>query len=102
MISWIQKYFQKHFRLVFATILVAMALPLIVIYSQSSGLGQGGRRTLEQTFFGHNLGNEADARQIMRDGAFSAQLRGAFQASADQIQQYSLTRVAGLASILGK
>ncbi|HET7536581.1 MAG TPA: peptidyl-prolyl cis-trans isomerase [Candidatus Didemnitutus sp.] len=96
MISWIQKYFQKHFRIVFAAVLVAMAVPLIVIYSQSSGLGQGGHRTLQQSFFGHNLGNEADARQVMRDGNFSAQLRGAYQANPDQIQQYALTRVAGL------
>jgi peptidyl-prolyl cis-trans isomerase D len=97
MISWIQKYFQKHFRFVFALVLLAMAVPLVVIYSQSSGLGQGSHRTLQQNFFGHNLGSEADTRQIMRDGNFSAQLRGARQVSPEQIQQYSLTRIAGLA-----
>lgn len=97
MISWIQKYFQKHFRLVFAMVLLAMAVPLVVIYSQSSGLGQGGHRTLEQKFFGRNLGNEAEVSQLMRDGSFSAQLRGAYQVSSAQVQQYALTRVAGLA-----
>ena len=39
MISWIQRYFQKHFRLVFAAILIAVALPMVFIYSASGGTG---------------------------------------------------------------
>ena len=97
MISWIQKYFQRHFRLVFALVLLAMAVPLVVIYSQSSGIGRAGSRILERPYFGHNLGNEAEAARIFRDGSLSAQLRGAYQASSSQLQQYGLSRVAGLA-----
>lgn len=97
MISWIQRYFSKHFRLVFVIVLVAIGLPMVVIYSQSSGLGHADRRAREQPFFGHNLANEQDAARIMRDGQFSAQLRGAFQASGPQLQQFALNRAAGLA-----
>ncbi len=97
MISWIQKYFQKHFRLVFGVVLVAIALPMVVIYSQSSGLGHGGSRMLERPFFGHNLGNEQDGGQLVRDGNLSAQLMGGYQLSGAQIEQYAMSRAAALA-----
>ncbi len=97
MISWIQTYFQKHFRLVFIVMLLAMAVPLVVIYSQSSGLGHSGPKSIEQPFFGHNLGNEQETRRLMLDAQFSAQLRASQPPSAGQLQQYALNRVAGLA-----
>ena len=37
MISWIQRYFQKHFRLVFIVLLIAIGLPMVVIYSAGGG-----------------------------------------------------------------
>jgi len=97
MISWIQKYFQKHFRLVFGMILIAMAVPLVVIYSQSSGLGRASSRQREQMFFGNNLGNEAVMSRAIADAAHSNQLRGNYQSDSGQIQQYALIRLAGLA-----
>jgi peptidyl-prolyl cis-trans isomerase D len=97
MISWIQKYFQKHFRLVFGTILIAMAVPLVVIYSQSSGLGRASARQLERPFFGYNLGNETVMNRAFADASRSSQFRGNFRADAGQIQQYALIRLAGLA-----
>ena len=98
MISWIQKYFQKHFRLVFALILIAVALPLVVVYSSSSGsIGRAGTKSLERPFFGLNLGNEEQARRIFIDGSLSAQLKAGYTAlQGAQLQQYSLQRIAGL------
>lgn len=97
MISWIQRYFQKHFRIVFIIVLVAVALPMVVIYSASGGGGDHrAGKLLEQPFFGRNLGNADEARRIMNDGNLSAQLRGDYQA-VQNLQQYSLQRVAGLA-----
>ena len=99
MISWIQRYFHKHFRLVFALILVAMGVPMVVIYSSSgSGIGQAGSKVLERPFFNVNLGNEEQSRRVFTDGNLSAQLKAGYSAlQGAQLQQYSLQRVAGLA-----
>jgi peptidyl-prolyl cis-trans isomerase D len=97
MISWIQKYFQKHFRLVFGTILIAMAVPLVVIYSQSAGIGRASARTVERPFFGYNLGNEAVMAQAVADTSRSLRLRGNFRGDPSEIQQEALVRLAGLA-----
>lgn len=98
MISWIQKYFQRHFRLVFLAVLVAVALPMIVIYSSSgSGGGRSGTKVLERPFFGVNLANPEQTRRVFSDGELSAYLRAGYAAlQGGQLQQYSLQRVAGL------
>lgn len=97
MISWIQTYFQKHFRTVFAVLLAGVIISFVFTIGAAPGIGRAGNKVLEQPFFGHNLGNEQDARRVFRDGNFSAQLRGAYQASGAQLQEYSLSRIAGLA-----
>jgi len=99
MISWIQKYFHRHFKLVFIMILVAMGIPMVVIYSTSGGgVGSAGNRVLERPFFHVNLGNEAQSRQVFTDGSLSAQLKAGYAAlQGAQIQQYALQRIAGLA-----
>lgn len=98
MISWIQKYFQKHFRLVFLVVLLAIGLPMVFIYSQSSGIGQGGQRVREQLYFGINLANQEQATRVFGDGQLSAFLRTGYQGlQGGELQQYSLQRVAGLA-----
>ncbi len=100
MISWIQRYFQKHFRLVFLVILIAVAVPMVFIYSASGGAGdgQGTSRLLERPFFGYNLGNAEQTRRIMTDGTWSIRLKAGYDAlQGEQVQQYALQRIAGLA-----
>jgi peptidyl-prolyl cis-trans isomerase D len=98
MISWIQKYFQRHFKLVFFVILIAVGLPMVVIYSQSSGIGHGEGRVREQPFFNVNLANQEQARRVMTEGELSGYLRAGYAAlQGGQLQEYSLQRVAGLA-----
>lgn len=97
MISWIQTYFQKHFKLVFALLLIAVIVPFVFVIGATPGIGRAERKRLEQPFFGHNLGNETEASRLFRDAQFSAQLRGAFQATGPQLQQFALNRIAGLA-----
>jgi|CXWL01.1.fsa_nt_gi peptidyl-prolyl cis-trans isomerase D len=100
MISWIQRYFQKHFRLVFAVILIAVAVPMVFIYSASGGTGdgQGTGKLLERPFFGYNLGNAEQTRRIFSDGTWSIRLKAGYDAlQGDQVQQYALQRIAGLA-----
>ena len=99
MITWIQRYFQKHFKFVFLLVLAAMAIPLIVIFSPSSGAGgRAGGKVNERPFFNVNLGNEEQATRVFTDGSLSAQLKAGYYALQEgQLQQYSLQRVAGLA-----
>jgi len=97
MISWIQTTFQKHTKFFLLFLLIVITIPFVFTIGAAPGIGQAGHKTLEQEFFGYNLGNEQQARRIMSDGSFSAQLRGAYQASGAQVQQYALSRVAGLA-----
>lgn len=97
MISWIQTYFQKHFRTIFAVLLGVTIISFVFTIGAAPGIGRAGNKVLEQPFFGHNLGNEQEARQVFRDGQFSAQLQGNYQASSGQIQEFSLGRIAGLA-----
>jgi peptidyl-prolyl cis-trans isomerase D len=99
MISWIQKYFHRHFKLVFIMILVAMGIPMVVIYSTSGGgVGRAGSKVLERPFFNINLGNEAESRRVFTDGNLSAQLKAGYAAlQGAQLQQYAFQRLAGLA-----
>jgi peptidyl-prolyl cis-trans isomerase D len=97
MISWIQRYFQKHFRLVFGLILIAMAVPLIVVYSQSSGMGRAGASGPRRPFFGLDLDNEAVMAKAGGDAARSLQMRGRYSGYPMQVSEEILSRVAGLA-----
>lgn len=97
MISWIQKYFQRHFKLVFVLMLAAMAVPLIVIFTPSSGIGQGGRNGISRDFFGYNLGSQEDTGRLFGDAQLSATLKlGYAGIGGEQLQQYALQRVAAL------
>jgi len=98
MISWIQTYFQKHIRLVMLVMLLVIGLPMVFIYSQSSGIGHGESRVREQRFFSVNLANPEQAQRVFRDAELSAYLRAGYSAlQGAQLQQYGLQRIAGLA-----
>ncbi len=83
-------------KLVMFVMLMIVGVPMVFIYSQSSGLGSGDVRVREQRFFGVNLANQEQAQRVFLDGQLSAQLRLDYQAMQN-IQGYSLQRVAGLA-----
>lgn len=98
MISWIQKYFQKHFKFVFLLVLVAIGLPMVVIYSSSGGGHTENIKVLERPFFGVNLDSPEQMRRISLDSELSVFLRAGYPAlQAAQLKQYALQRVAGLA-----
>lgn len=98
MISWIQRYFQKHFRLVFLMVLVAVALPMVVIYS-TSGSGWNDRtKVLQRPFFHVDLANPEQARRLSLDADLSANLHPEiYYRLGGQLQRYALQRIAGLA-----
>jgi peptidyl-prolyl cis-trans isomerase D len=98
MITWIQKYFQHHFRAIFAVLLVLIIISFVFTIGASPGLGDGERRTVERPFFGYNLSLQQDQSRLMGDAGLSANLQmGAFgNLESDQIQNYAFQRAATL------
>ena len=99
MISWIQRYFQHHFRIVFGLVLLATIVGFIIAFS-GSNYGRGGvqqptPRTRE--FFGYNLGNTEDQSRLFSDANLSATLQTGYSSldNAD-LQNYALQRAAAL------
>jgi len=99
MISWIQRYFQHHFRMVFALLLGGVIISFVFTIGAAPGIGRPDRGGLiERQFFGYNLGLQADQERLMGDASLSASLRvgGFAQLDNEQIQNYAFQRAAAL------
>jgi peptidyl-prolyl cis-trans isomerase D len=97
MISWIQRTFQRHFKLVFAFLLFAMAVPLIVIFNPSSGFGRSDRKVVSRPFFGLNLASQEDQLRLRGDANLSVSLQlGSMDLEESQLMDYALQRRASL------
>jgi peptidyl-prolyl cis-trans isomerase D len=97
MISWIQRTFQHHFRLIFAVLLIGMVIPFIFTIGSTPGVGRAERTTVSREFFGHNLLSQEQNRELMEDTRLSAELQyGTTNVSQEQLQYYMYQRVASL------
>jgi len=97
MISWIQKTFQQHFRIIFLVLLVLVIIAFVFTIGASPGLGNASNRTLNRPFFGLNLGNQEDQQRLFRDTGLSVFLQAGYPAlQGDQLQSYALQRHAAL------
>src|SRR5471032_3596430 len=94
MISWIQRTFQHHFRLIFGVLLVGMVIPFIFTIGSTPGIGRAEHKTADRDFFGHNLLSREDSSQLVSDTRISAELQYGTGATPDQIQFYMLQRAA--------
>lgn len=99
MISWIQKYFQHHFKVIFAILLGVTIISFIFTIGAAPGIGNADRRGVsDRPFFSYNLSLQGDQQRLMGDAGLSASLRvGAFaQLDNEQIQNYAFQRAATL------
>src|SRR5208283_448324 len=96
MISWIQRTFQHHFRVVFAIILAVTVLSFVFTIGSTPGIGRAEHRAVTQSFFGHNLASQDEKDRVGEDARLSATLKYAGQVSADQMQYYAFHRLAAL------
>lgn len=99
MISWIQRTFQHHFRIVFAVMLVLTIVSFIFIYSPSSGIGRGDTPDVKaQQYFDLNLASGTDQQKLLNDALLSINLQVGSSAGMDssQLQAYALRRYAAL------
>jgi peptidyl-prolyl cis-trans isomerase D len=72
MISWIQKYFQHHFRVIFAVLLGATIISFIFTIGAAPGIGRAERTASNRPFFGHNLASEAEMSAVQRETQLSS------------------------------
>jgi peptidyl-prolyl cis-trans isomerase D len=97
MISWIQRTFQRHFRLVFAFLLFVIAVPLIAIFNPGSGFGRADHKVISRPFFGLNLASQDDQQRLVGDATLSVNLQvGYMGLESNQLQDYALQRRASL------
>jgi len=94
MISWIQRTFQHHFRLIFAILLIGMVIPFIFTIGSTPGIGRAERKTATRDFFGHNLLSQEEYRNLIEDTRLSAELQYGPGATPDQLQYYMYQRIA--------
>jgi peptidyl-prolyl cis-trans isomerase D len=98
MISWIQKNFQHHFRVVFGVVLVVTIISFIFTIGAAPGIGRAGTKTYSQLFFGHDLSKQGTSDSLFGDAALSIQLQvGYAGGESSQVQEYGLQRTASLA-----
>jgi peptidyl-prolyl cis-trans isomerase D len=97
MISWIQRSFQHHFRVIFGLLLAVVIISFIATIGATPGVGRADHSVAKVDFFGHNLASAAEMRSIDSDAQMSIELQAGFNPySEDQVHQYALQRVAGL------
>lgn len=98
MISWIQRYFQHHFKTIFAVLLAVIIVSFVFTIGAAPGIGSGERRVVDRYFFGYNLSLQEDQQRLMGDAGLSANLQlGSFSGlEAEQIQNYAFQRAATL------
>lgn len=97
MISWIQKTFQHHFRLIFMVLLGLTIVSFIFTIGASPGLGNAGQKAMNRPFFDVNLGNQEDVARVIGDAQLSVYLQVGYPAlSGDRLEQFALHRHAAL------
>lgn len=96
MISWIQRTFQHHFRVIFAIVLAVTVLSFVFTIGSTPGIGRAEHRAVTQSFFGHNLASEEEKERVGEDARLSAALKYGGAISQDQMQYYAFQRLAAL------
>ena len=97
MISWVQRNFQHHFKIIFGIVLIGTIVSFVVTIGATSSIGYNNRGAVARNYFGHNLGSAADVDQMVRDAAMSAQFQtGYANLTQEQVQNYAYQRTAAL------
>ena len=94
MISWIQRYFQHHFRVVFALLLAVVIISFVFTIGAAPGIGRADRQVVDRHFFGYNLSLQSDQQRLGREAELSFMLNPRYD--FPDIQNYALHRAATL------
>ncbi|HEY1765552.1 MAG TPA: peptidyl-prolyl cis-trans isomerase [Opitutaceae bacterium] len=96
MISWIQRSFQKHFRVVFGVLLTVVIISFIFTIGSTPGLGPAQHAAVVENYYGHNLQSKEETEAMFADARLSAYLQYGSSLDVDRIQNYMLIRAAAL------
>jgi len=96
MISWIQRTFQQHFKILFAVLLAVIVVSFVFTIGAAPGVGHADRGALKRQFFGYNLNSQEDQQRLMGDAGLSANLQVGYGLDSDQVQNYAFQRAASL------
>lgn len=96
MISWIQKTFQQHFRIIFTVLLAIIIVSFVFTIGAAPGIGQADRGAVERKAFGYNLASQEDQSRLFGDAALSAQLQAGYAPDGAELQSYAFQRAAAL------
>ncbi len=97
MISWTQRTFQQHFRVIFIVLLVMTIIAFVFTIGAAPGLGDARTKALDRPFYGLNLGSQEDQKRLFSDAGLSVFLQAGFPAlGGEQLQAYALQRHAAL------
>src|ERR1039457_3986747 len=96
MISWIQRYFQRHFRIIFGVLLAVTIISFIFTIGSTPGIGRADRREMTRDYFGHNLASREEVQRMIEDAHLSSYLQYGSDIGADQVQNLAFQRAAAL------
>jgi peptidyl-prolyl cis-trans isomerase D len=95
MITWIQKTFHEHFRIVFIALIVASTVAFIFTNNASPGFGLFQSRAEKRPFFGINLAGDKAFERMQKDTIVSVFLQfGSTPTRNEHLRQLSLKRYA--------
>lgn len=99
MITWIQKTFQQHFRIIFFVLLVFIVISFVFTFNASNGFGRSEHAGAKRPFYGIDLTSEQDVSRLFADTSLSTFLtQGGRYQDNTQLQQAAFTRRALLVS----
>src|SRR5271157_1016812 len=96
MISWIQRYFQRHFKIIFGVLLAVTIISFIFTIGSTPGIGRADRREVNRDYYGHNLASREEIQGMIGDARLSVYLQYGPNVGADQIQSFAFQRAAAL------
>lgn len=97
MITRLQTFFLKHNKWLFSALLVVIIVTFVLtIGNQSFFGGNPTARVESREYYGYDLNNPEDLRQLGLHGAISAQLHPELGVQGPRIQQYAILRVSAL------
>lgn len=96
MISWIQRYFQHHFKVIFFVLLAVIIVAFVFTIGAAPGIGRAEQQAMDRYVFGYNLNSQEDSERLFGDAGLSAQLQFGYYADGAQLQEYAFQRAAFL------
>jgi peptidyl-prolyl cis-trans isomerase D len=96
MISWIQRTFQRHFRVIFGILLGVIIISFIFTIGSTPGIGRADHSEVARDYFGHNILSKDEMQGMMGDAHLSANLEYGSNVGTEQLQFYAFQRAASL------